>query len=207
VARTIRFRLKTLLFCVLAAAILLWLFDAAPFLHDNVVVRFERVGVAPLVIDDPIEHVLDEAIVFYRQHKLLPWKRAVHAVVLIPHPGSNGSYAVQPTMFLVREQMESNFEVVEPNFFRFTRERIYPFLGTKVTDMYIARSNTDGLYECLGPAAQRWGEDQARGTSVLLPDDMTTIDVHGSYTDIAQFFRKSPSVPWTSDAMIQAAFE
>lgn len=200
-ASFVRFRLRTLLLFVLLAALLLWLLEVAPFLHDNLVVRFERIGVAPTTIDDAMEVVRDEALLFYRQHKLLPWKRTVHTIVLIPH---QSLVRPRPTSFFVRRKLESKFELISGEFLRFTRQRAYPYLGTKTADMLVARPLAGQLYECCPQAAKRWVEGEVNGKAILNKTDLNAAVIHTSYAEIERFFMSSPTVPWTATAVLDA---
>ncbi len=200
-AASFRFRLKTLFIAILLIAALLWLLEVSPFLHDNLVVRFERIGISPLLIADPIEVVENEAIVFYRQHKLLPWKQNIHAIVLVR---GNNAVRPRPTVFAVRNKLESDFKVVDGKFLQFTRTRESPYLGQQHADIRVERCSEGRLYECTSEASQRWVRDQILGRVVLARRDLDVFAIDCSYMEIEQFFHSSPNLLWTGEAIVDA---
>ena len=145
---------------------------------------------------------------FYRQHKLLSWKRNIHAIVLVAKPGGTTQTGrPRPTVFAVRNKRESDFKVVDGKFLQFTRTRDIPYLGKQHdAEIRVERCSEGRLFECTSEASQRWVRDQIRGKAVLAlsRSDLDVFAMDCSYMEIEQFFHSSPNLSWTGEAIVDA---
>ncbi len=197
-----KYRLRTLLLFVLVVAVAAWLVERAPFLQQRRVIRFERIAIVSILVDDPLESVLDEAFVHYRQHAWMPWKRTVDAV-LLSHPGKMPESVPGPPIFVTREVPQDSYTWERNQGFRLTRVDNFPYVGEKRSVLCLRGMPRGRLVVFPEEAGQPWLQAMVQESEVTIDASEVQQELlHGTWEDWTRFFRESPPhVPWTREKL------